>query len=462
MLCLGGVLEQNIWKLLIMVEKKTGPMSSRSKKKALCIDKPLDTSDICLSANELECLRSYNTTLAAQYESCRSSHVALPVLLEAVIQNWKASGCPSSVDVDRTPVEATSILTIAAEQGKESRQAVAQLTKKAPPEQGNLLVWCGYPTSISRVSPFFPMNNKEKGRRDIIVKNLKASIQDKSKIVESSCYLINELVSSGPWGEIIYTGPKLSVEEEDALMALLAIIEAGKIDRSPQRRCEQNDDDMEQLVADLPPADLSPEQAAALVGTKNNTPLSFTYRGPVLPILRLMGHKRPGANHYEKLITSLKSLALGSMQLFVREKGEDLQYDLSQIISNLRLRPKDRELSVTVNPFFYQMYLANSLTWIDITKRFQIRGSIAKAMYRFCQSHRENPVFRGNIMTLALALNMDPKIPLKETRRQIREAIAELVEKKVLESTSVLSRTNLVLLNRTAEALPSKKKHLSR
>lgn len=243
-------------------------------------------------------------------------------------------------------------------------------------------------------------------------------------------------------------------------MALLAIIEMGKLDRTPTRKTQrQNDDDMEQLVDDLPPAKLSPEQTATLIGNSKNTlPLSFTYRGPVLPILRLMGHKRPGANHYEKLITSLKSLALGSMQLFVREKGEDLQYDLSQIISNLRLRPKDREISVTVNPFFYQMYLANSLTWINITKRFQIRGSIAKAMYRFCQSHRDNPVFRGNIMTLALALNMDPHVPLKETRRQIREAIAELVEKKVLESTSLLSRTNLVLLNRTAEALPSKKR----
>lgn len=442
-----------------MAKKEESPLALQKKRAKN--SQQMSTSLLYLSQAELEALRSYNTILAVQYESCQEHHTELPPLLEAVIRNWKASGCPTLADIGRTPIEAPqSILSVAEEQGKETTKAVATIVKKTPPEQGNLLVWCGYPTSISRVSPFFPMNNKEKGRRDIIVKNLKASIQDKSKIVESSCYLINELVSSGPWGEIIYTGPKLSIEEEDALMALLAIIEMGKLERTPTRKTQkQNDDDMEQLVDDLPPAKLSPEQTATLIGNSRNTlPLSFTYRGPVLPILRLMGHKRPGANHYEKLITSLKSLALGSMQLFVREKGEDLQYDLSQIISNLRLRPKDREISVTVNPFFYQMYLANSLTWINITKRFQIRGSIAKAMYRFCQSHRDNPVFRGNIMTLALALNMDPHVPLKETRRQIREAIAELVEKKVLESTSLLSRTNLVLLNRTAEALPPKKK----
>ena len=104
------------------------------------------------------------------------------------------------------------------------------------------------------------------------------------------------------------------------------------------------------------------------------------------------------------------------------------------------------------------MYVANRLTWIDVAKRFQIRGSIAKALYRFCQSHRENPVFRGDIRTLALALNMDLRSPLKETRRQIRDAIAELAEKKVLEKTSILTKGNIVILNRTAEALPSRRR----
>ncbi|GAA6415053.1 hypothetical protein K050079A111_29480 [Bilophila wadsworthia] len=94
----------------------------------------------------------------------------------------------------------------------------------------------------------------------------------------------------------------------------------------------------------------------------------------------------------------------------VRERGQETFYDLTHIISNLRLRGKndaERDISVTISPFFREMYVANRLTWIDVAKRFQIRGSIAKAMYRFCQSHRENPVFRGDIRTLALALNMD-------------------------------------------------------
>ena len=71
---------------------------------------------------------------------------------------------------------------------------------------------------------------------------------------------------------------------------------------------------------------------------------------------------------------------------------------------------------------------------------------------------RENPVFRGDIRTLALALNMDLRSPLKETRRQIRDAIAELAEKKVLEKNSILTKGNIVILNRTAEALPSRRR----
>lgn len=414
---------------------------------------------------ELKRLHAYNPILAEQIEIRRGE--PLSPLLAGILEEWRAVGCPREAGTPAVPRSApASIEEVASEQGAETRAQVAKSLKSRPKEQGNLLVWCGYPTNIARVSPFFPMNNTEKGRRDRIVKNLKATLLEKSRLVESSCYLINELVSSGPWGEIIYTGPKLSIEEEDALMALLVIIEAGAV-QTPQKKGSRksagtaSDDGMVPVLPDAqtePFADLPGVMLADM--SEEPRPRTFSYRGPVLPILRLMGHKRPGTNHYNKLLTSLKCLALGSMQLFVREQGSETQYDLSQILSNLRLKPQQHEISVTVNPFFYQMYLANSLTWIDIAKRFQIRGSISKALYRFCQSHRENPVFRGNILTLTQALNMDPGTPLKETRRQIRDAISELVEKKVLEKTSTLMRNNLVILNRRATALPSRKKAL--
>ena len=48
--------------------------------------------------------------------------------------------------------------------------------------------------------------------------------REKGSIAASGAFFFKERISSGPWGDILYTGPKLSVEEEDVLMALLAII----------------------------------------------------------------------------------------------------------------------------------------------------------------------------------------------------------------------------------------------
>ena len=95
------------------------------------------------------------------------------------------------------------------------------------PKEERPSLWCGYPTSIARVSPFFPMNNLEKGRRDALMRDPDITSREKGSIAASGAFFFKEPISSGPWGNILYTGPKLSVEEEDVLMALLAIIESG-------------------------------------------------------------------------------------------------------------------------------------------------------------------------------------------------------------------------------------------
>ena len=71
-----------------------------------------------------------------------------------------------------------------------------------------------------------------------------------------------------------------------------------------------------------------------------------------------MGHKRPGKNHYTRLVTGLTCLAHGTIELVVRERGQETFYDLTHIISNLRLRGKndaERDISVTISPFFREM-----------------------------------------------------------------------------------------------------------
>lgn len=97
---------------------------------------------------------------------------------------------------------------------------------------------------------------------------------------------------------------------------------------------------------------------------------------------------------------------------------------------------------------------------IDVLKRVELKGSIAKAMYRFVQSHRKNPVFTGHFLTLADALNMDREQPAFTTRKRLKEAIAELVRHNILTNKSKFIEQDIILLERTDETFPTLKKNL--
>ena len=85
-----------------------------------------------------------------------------------------------------------------------------------------------------------------------------------------------------------------------------------------------------------------------------------------------------------------------------------------------------------------------------------LKGLNAKALYRFVQSQRQNPVFAGHFLTLADALNMDREQPAKKTRQLLKTAINELIRHGVLLKKSGFVDTDIIKLMRTAEALPMK------
>lgn len=203
-----------------------------------------------LSAEERERLRLYNPTLAAQIDALDWKDV--PSFIVAIIEEWRRSGSPSSkachplaAPEERKRPSPVSLEELAREQAREVACEVVRTASPKPipalspvesvpaaaplpaPKEERPSLWCGYPTSIARVSPFFPMNNLEKGRRDALMRDPDITSREKGSIAASGAFFFKERISSGPWGDILYTGPKLSVEEEDVLMALLAIIESG-------------------------------------------------------------------------------------------------------------------------------------------------------------------------------------------------------------------------------------------
>lgn len=80
-------------------------------------------------------------------------------------------------------------------------QAAEKLAGK--PVQAWLPV-CPLPTGLCRVSPFFPMDKGSLPFRD---------------------YLENLVITEIAWGRISYTGSQLSTYDEDALMAILALLD---------------------------------------------------------------------------------------------------------------------------------------------------------------------------------------------------------------------------------------------
>ena len=347
-------------------------------------------------------IENRNTELTAEEQAKISEET--PMLLEAL-----KNGGPAAQAWLAHWRSKHSIAEEATTQAEEIRQKV--MTAAQEPEQGSLAQWCGFPTDMTRCSPFFPMNPKELGHRE---------------------FLRDFLITSANWGEIKYTGPQLSTYEEDALMALLAIL-----DDSSQYR-----------------------QVSEAEGRK-----TYTYKGPALPLLRLLGYARPGKDVYKRVIAALELLMSAVIKLSISagktksgRKRVPRYIHLSNMLSGVHWDDEKKELSATINPFFYETYIAGRVSLMDVARRMSLKGAISKALYRFVQSQRGNPVFSGHFLTLADALNMDREQPGFQLRRQLKSAIRELVRSGILMKKSGFIDQDIIRLNRAPEALPEERK----
>lgn len=287
---------------------------------------------------------------------------------------------------------------------EEIKQVVAAASQE--PEQASLAQWCGFPTDMTRCSPFFPLNVKDLGHRD---------------------FLRDFVITSANWGSINYTGPRLSTYEEDALMALFAILD-----------------------------DVSPHRHESEVDGKR----TYTYRGPALPLLRLLGYSRPGKDAYKRLISSLELLMSAVVKLSISagktkngRKKAPRYIQLTNMLSGVKWDDEKKELTATINPYFFEMYMAGRVTLVDVAMRVRLKGPISKAMYRFVQSQRGNPVFAGHFLTLADALNMDREQPGFRVRDSLKRAINELIRQGILMKRSGFVDQDVVKLSRAQETL---------
>lgn len=350
----------------------------------------------------------------------------MPMLLEAIAKGSPiAPGWLASWRSKRDMVEE------AKSQGEEIRREVAT----SLPEQGTLAQWCGFPTDMTRCSPFFPMNPKELGERR---------------------FLRNYLITSANWGEIKYTGPQLSTYEEDIILVLLAILD---VKSKYRERCEV----IESITQNGETKIFVESEGSVPSDMRDivNPKLSLTYRGPALPLLRLLGYQKPGKDAYKRLIAALELMTVAGVKLAIStgqtKSGKQRAPRITQMsamLAGVLWDDKKKILTATINPFFYETYLAGRVTLMDVAKRMQLKGAITKALYRFIQSQRQNPVFAGHFLTLADALNMDREQPAKKTRQLLKTAINGLIRHGVLIKKSGFVAQDIIKLNRTVESLP--------
>ncbi len=301
---------------------------------------------------------------------------------------------------------AIPVESVAAAMAAEIHEAIIETSSKTPEQLR--FPFAPFPTEMTRTSPFFPMSTKERsGSREI---------------------LENMVIAHHSWGQIRYSGPKLSVSDEDTLIVLLAYLNT-----------------------------TSSRTETEVAGRK-----TYLYRGSILNLLRLKGIKRPGKNHYDDLINSLKLLGRAQFELVTNRKNAQGKPApkisiVSGIISGLSYDKASQELILAINPFFAETFAAGTVTLLDVATRLQLDSPVAKALYRFVQSHRD-PEWTGHLITLATSLNLDiAGLPPFKLRERIKNAIAELTEEGTLSAKSCIKKDLVILVRSTTSEGANKK-----
>lgn len=273
----------------------------------------------------------------------------------------------------------------AAKVAADIREAIAPGGKVEPQQ-----MWApcaAMPSDLCRVSPFFPMSKVEMKARE---------------------YVKNLVITKSSWGEITYTGQKLSVYEEDVLLAALALIDQGEPKTS--------------------------------------------YRGPLLPLLKLMGYPKPNRKEYKRVLDAIDLLIGTLIKVTVSRSGGKKSKKIfsTNILAAGGWDDDKEELFIGLNPYFQELYGKSGTTLLDLQLRTEIKTQVAKSLFRFVQS-QQKPM-KMHFLTLAAALNLDLEQPQFQTRRQIKAAISELKKHEILTTNSGFTGRDLVNLERTPES----------
>lgn len=345
-------------------------------------------------------------------------------IAKTMLSHWRAAeyetargGGPStdSRPGERTAPEAAAAPAVIEPEVVESEEEVPKSRRAKAKSKGRKNV--PVPTDVARCSFFFPLRNRD---------------------LEPRIYLENVPISFGHWGQACLSGPQMSTQDEDVLLALIAVmLECPEYVRTDIRADEEG----RTFGADEKLQD-GRDYYASL-------PDTFTYNGPILPIARKLGYERPNKKDYARIIRSLKLLAGCVIEEFEVADGKRgfRRVKLKHLLEKAEWDLVEQRLFVCLSPLLFRAMIADrgvKISLIDIQKRFVLRGEIAKALHRFLSSHSGSLLC--HFSKLAEAINMDTGQPTFKQRQLLRTAIKELVEHGILAKDSGFVDTNNIHL----------------
>lgn len=312
-----------------------------------------------------------------------------------------------------------SIVNTALKQTKPHNEAKSQEVEKFSCLPNGVTYYSGYPTDMTRCNPFFPVNPNSVG-------------------ASTSQYLQEFMIHSGAWGTLTFSGPKLTVYDEDVLIAILALL------------YEKENHPLLQVIKD-----------------KKSGTEALTYTGSALKILKRMGRTNPGQNDYKRLQSTLVRLQSATLKFNISlGKSQTGEKRSKSYITNILVGVTEYEeternlLNFTISPFFYNAFLKGAVTMLNATTRLKLRSPTARVLYRFVMSQKNDVAYKGSFKLLSQALNIEQEQPDWSIRRLLKEAIATLIKNNILSKSSKFIDKNIIILVKapSAEKTSSKRR----
>lgn len=153
---------------------------------------------------------------------------------------------------------------------------------------------------------------------------------------------------------------------------------------------------------------------------------AYTFSVTINEILTTMG-TTAGKDTYNAVWAAIDRLIGTKINLVIATKKEKKKR-LSNTILVGGVDNEKHHITITINPYFVEMYLDGFITSIDLDFRSSLKGDITKAMYRFYEGQSVNYEIHIDKLCAVINLNIDNTLPKSELRKRIKKSLTELIK----------------------------------